>query len=88
MDECRGKNRVICADKQTCINVPGSYRCSCATPTGHNKPGVCKGNLFKLNVHHYFDDLVSLLVHYNNNNDVCGISQRNCRLLVNLVKGF
>jgi hypothetical protein len=28
------------------------------------------------------------LVHYNNNNDVCGISQRNRRLLVNLVKGF
>ena len=27
IDECKGPNN--CTDKQTCVNVPGSYHCSC-----------------------------------------------------------
>ncbi len=40
VDECRFN---VCEGSQTCINAPGSYKCSCST-TGYNKPGNCEGN--------------------------------------------
>ena len=41
VDECRGKVSK-CEKTQTCINAPGSYKCSCPK-TGYNHASKCKG---------------------------------------------